>query len=269
MQSAFRKCHLKKLFASLSMGMVVAALAILPVQAQNTSPLAGVVDAKTLGVAISRYYEKPFDIPEFLAKWQQFGRPGMEGMVGFLAGIFVKHPAEIRRVTAVAFDGTTQGVIVTALRVARRNDEAKKAAWAWNWPVEKLPAWNTRPFTSLPVIAPGVLDAFWGASFATGDSAYVRPIYDYYLSVAGQSDVDVRDIVNLARTRRALNKEASAKYSRETLAKIIIASSALWSLESNARQHKFVAAALDQYARAQPRNPAVTALAEFRAARQP
>jgi hypothetical protein len=117
---------------------------------------------------------------------------------------------------------------------------------------------------------PGTFDVLWAASFATGDPAYVRPIFDYYASVAAQDGVDIQDIVAFVIARGGANKEAiqaiAKKYPRETLQKVVFASSALWSLSSNAGQHKFVAAALARYLEAQPASPAAKGFVELRAA---
>lgn len=108
------------------------------------------------------------------------------------------------------------------------------------------------------------------ASFATGDEAYVRPIYAYYGSVASLPGVDVRDIVAMVVLRHRPNKDAmdviTKKYPQDTLVRLVYAASALWSLESNGRQHKFVATALDRYAKEKPKSPATEGLAELRRA---
>lgn len=56
------------------------------------------------------------------------------------------------------------------------------------------------------------------------------------------------------------------KYPPGILVRVGNAAEALLSLESNARQHKFVAAALDNYVKEQPAGPAAKGLDELRSA---
>ncbi len=225
-----------------------------------------------LGAAVSRYYEKPFDIPQFLADWERAGGIGREAMMGFLAGVFFKHPAEIQKATAAPNLGRQAQVIVIAgLRLADRRPEAIGAAAGWGWPQPQIATITpVLPLRQAKPEHPNSFDAFWSASFATGDEAYVRPIYAYYDSVASLPGVDVRDIVAMVVLRHRPNKDAmdviTKKYPQDTLVRIVYAASALWSLESNGRQHKFVAAALDRYAKEKPKSPATEGLAELRRA---
>ena len=97
----------------------------------------------------------------------------------------------------------------------------------------------------------------------------VRPIYDYLAAFLSEPGVNVADVVTMvAFKHRLVNQEAvkemAGKYPKETFVRIAHASSALWSLESNARQHKFVAAALEQYAKQQPQSPVVKAIDDVR-----
>ena len=76
--------------------------------------------------------------------------------------------------------------------------------------------------------------------------------------------------MTLAQARTRPSKEVSEaltkKYPRERLRWVVFAASALWSLDSNARQHRFVAAALDQFVKEAPNGPAAKGIAAMRAA---
>ena len=115
-----------------------------------------------------------------------------------------------------------------------------------------------------------ILDALLGASFATGDEAYVRQIYDCYDSVASAGDVEVRDTVDAALLKPRRDKQAieanKKKYSTDALKRLNLASWALLMLAGQAREHKFVADALDRYVKAQPNSPAAQGVNELRAA---
>ena len=86
-----------------------------------------------------------------------------------------------------------------------------------------------------PAEHPRSFDVLWAASFAIGDAAYLRPIYEYYAAVAAQPGVDVHDIVTAVLAKQRNDKAAlealGKKYPREALLRVVFASSALWSLE--------------------------------------
>jgi hypothetical protein len=256
------------LLAFLLLGATLSALS-----AQQTRPDAKAVPSlRELETAVSRYYEKPLDILQFLARWEQSGGPGRDAIMGFLAGVFVKHPAEIQRVTSAENLGRmAQAAVVQGLRLADRYPEALGAAAGWGWPQNQIEQIiPVRPLRQAAAEHPSTFDVLWAASFATGDEVYVRPIFDYYAATAGNWDIDVRDIVTIAIARHRPNKDAveaiAKKYPRETTMRIVFAASALWSLESNARQHRFVADALDRYAKGHPHPTAERGLNELRAA---
>ncbi len=226
---------------------------------------------RDLGATISRYYEKPVDLPRLLADWEQAGGPGRDSMMGFLAGLFTKRPEQIKTATAAKLGRPAQAAVIQGLRLAGRHPEAIAAAKSWDWTPEQMaPITPMRPLGEVKPTQPGSFDIFWAASFATGDEAYVRPIYDFYDAVAATDGIDVRDIVAVvtlrARRDTAGLEAIKQKYPDATFRRVVNASSAPWSLESNARQHKFVAAALDRYAKEKPGSPAIEGLAELRKA---
>ena len=199
------------------------------------------------------------------------GRTRAPFMMGFLAGLFAKQPEQIKIATAAKLGRPAQAAVIQGLRLAGRHPEAIAAAKSWDWSAEQMaPITPLRPLGEVKPTQPGSFDIFWAASFATGDEAYVRPIYDYYDTVASTADVDVQDIVAIvtlrARRDRAGLEAIKQKYPDATFRRVVNASSALWSLESNARQHKFVASALDRYVKEKPGSPAIEGLAELRKA---
>lgn len=221
--------------------------------------------------ATSRYYEKPVDLAKWLTAWERLGAPGTDSILGFLTGVLTKYPDQINIATKAPLGHTAQVMVIQALRLAQRITEAKKAAQDWNWPPEQAARITpVQPLLLLKPQTPQMFDVFWGASFATGDPAYVRPIYNYYAAAVSQPDVDVKDVVAtvVARHRRdnQTTAELGKKYSREIFIRIAFAASALWSLESNASQHKFIAAALDGYVKEQPNSPAARGLIDLRKA---
>jgi hypothetical protein len=238
-------------------------------QAAQRSPEAAAA-LKHLEAAITRYYERPVDVVKLLLDWEQLNGQGREALMGFLAGLFVKYPAQIQTLAGAKLGRHGQVVVIQGLRLADRYPEALGAAAGWGWPQEQIAHITpVIPLVKAKAEHPSSFDVLWSASFATGDHVYVRPIFDHYAAVAARQDIDVRDIVTLVMARHRPNKEAvetiGKKYSRDVALAVIVAAAALWSLESNARQHKFVAAALDRYTQERPDTPAVKGLHELRA----
>jgi hypothetical protein len=220
---------------------------------------------------LERYYEKSFDVPAYILAWEKAGRQGTDAVLGFLAGVFTKSPQQIPRVGALSLEKPAQLIIVQALRFAQKTDDARMFAQRWGWPVDELA--RIAPVPSLLATRPeqpGHFDTFWGASFATGDAAYVRPIFDYYAGATTEPDIDVNDIVAVVVSRSKSDKDTTdqiaRKYPRERLRWVIFAASALWSLDSNARQHRFVATALDSYVKESPTSAASKGVLAMRAA---
>lgn len=231
------------------------------------------MDLSALTVAMTRYYERPVDILTMLTSWEKLGGPGPDAMMGFLAGYFAKYPDRIPQVTKAPLGQKAQLFVVQGLRLADRVNDARVAAWHWNWPAnEHAKITSVTPLAKAKATGAQVFDVMWGASFATGDATYVRPIYDFLSGIISEPGTDVSDIITMvAFKNRVASQDAvkliAAKYPKETFVRIAHASSALWSLESNGRQHKFVATALEQYAKQQPQSPAIKALDEVRKAR--
>ena len=175
--------------------------------AQDGRSNAPAIDAREFEQRISRYYEKPTDLQRILSDWEQLGGPGRDAMMGFLAGIFAKSPKEIGTATAARLGRPGQALVIQGLRLADRHPEAVSAAKRWEWPPEQMapitPVWPLRQ--SKPE-HPSSFDVLWAASFATGDDAYVRPIWDYYDSIASTAGVDVRDIVAIVFLRNQRDK---------------------------------------------------------------
>jgi hypothetical protein len=253
------------LLLSLAVGTPCASLA----QSAQPAP-AQSMDSAQLIAAMTRYYERPSDIAIILTSWEKLGGPGTDSMMGFLAGLFAKHPDQIALMNRAPLGQKGQLIVVQGLRLADRANAAKVAAWHWNWPAdEHAKITSVTPLAKAKATGAQTFDVMWGASFATGDATYVRPIYDYLAAFLSEPGVNVADVVTMvAFKHRLVNQEAvkemAGKYPKETFVRIAHASSALWSLESNARHHKFVAAALEQYAKQQPQSPAIKAIDDVR-----
>lgn len=234
-------------------------------------------DAAVLGASMAHYYEKPFDILEFVSQWERLPGVRPEGLVGFLAGIATKQSSLVKPLVTAKLEPRTQAAVVEGLRLGGRVTEARAAAQSWGWPADKMAQiTELPPLTGMRAQSAGQLDAMWGAFFATGDTAYVRPILNFYVFTATRRDVDAQDIVEIAKAhyRRSADgnekvKAIAGKYPQDVFIRMVHASSALWSLASNSSQHTRVAKELDQYTQAQPDSPAFKGLKELREMRAP
>jgi len=248
-----------------ALALAWAALLFSPAAAQQPQPAAPQLPR------IDRYYEKPFDVVTFLRAWEKAGRLGADAVLGFLAGVFTKHPKEVARMADVGLERAGQIIIVQALRFAQKTPEARAFTEKWGWSKEDIA--NIAPVAPLAQTRPeqpNHFDTLWGAAFATGDAAYVRPIYDYYAGVTREPDIEIDDLVAIVVAQSKSNREAmdriAAKYPRERLRWLVYGASAMWSLDSNAQQHKFVAAALEQYKKEAPDSAATKGLIALHAA---
>src|SRR5687767_2313380 len=100
--------------AAYFLALLLLGATVSPLSAQQTRPEAKAPPSlRELEAALSRYYEKPFDIPQLLVQWEQSGGPARDAMMGFLAGVFVKHPDEIKRATAATnFGRMAQAAVI-------------------------------------------------------------------------------------------------------------------------------------------------------------
>jgi hypothetical protein len=101
----------------------------------------------------------------------------------------------------------------------------------------------------------------WGASFASGDPRYCSRILDRFASVANV-DGNADDMVRIAWSygTGADVRWVVEKRGPDKAHELISQSSALWALDSNARQHEFVRDAVGKYINAHPGEPASKAL---------
>jgi hypothetical protein len=231
--------------------------------------LATAQDHEALHDAITYYYQRSSDVVSILTDWERSGSKAPNPLTGFLAGLFAKHPEQIEHVTDATLGLDAQIVVVRGLLLADGYDLAIAAAEKWGWPAEQVG--NIVPHPALrghKAENPEQFDLMWGASFATGDEAYVRPVFEYYSSAVDRQGVEVGDVVRLALAFRTEDKDAMIalrdKYSDDVFPRLVNATAALWSLESNSRQHKFVADAVNRFFQEQPGSAAASGFLELR-----
>ncbi len=194
------------------------------------------VDIAQLSRSMTYYYQRPSDPLALLRQWERLAQEPRDAMLGFLAALFIKDPGLIDSFTRAQLERKSQVMVIQALRLAGRLPEAIGAAAGWGWPQNQIAhITEIRRLGQAPAEHPRSFDVLWAASFAIGDAAYLRPIYEYYAAVAAQPGVDVHDIVTAVLAKQRNDKAAlealGKKYPREALLRVVFASSALWSLE--------------------------------------
>ncbi len=205
------------------------------------------------GATITHFYNAPdLDrVPELLARsieaggFKDLGSRGT--LIGFLAALFVQHPERVSGWIAGQHSDKAQQVLTWALIMADRIDDAQAFARRHNWPANGIAnlGRQTLRLATLPIRTGADQDLFWGASFATGDSTYVRRILDNLAEGSQSSTFEVEDILTAARVGRRPSQEEllalGRKYGQEKTMVLAVYAAALWSLASNAKQHPFVA----------------------------
>jgi tetratricopeptide (TPR) repeat protein len=158
---------------------------------------------------------------------------------------------------------TLQGNLATSLKLA--GQDARAQSLADHLKTSGAPAPDLRYVpSSLDAVAasgPNEFDLLWGASFASGDPRYTLKILDHFAAIANV-DGNAEDMVTIARTFGTgadigwLKKKRGAQKAGDLIAQ----STALWALNSNARQHEFIRNAVGKYITTRPEEPASKAL---------
>jgi len=206
-------------------------------------------------------------LAEFNASPAIMAPAAFPAMIGFLAVLFAKYPNQVDAMIPPDLAPRLQGAVAVALYLAGRADKAReiadriKSAGLGTVSFENVP----KTLDTVEARVPNDFDVLWGASFASGDPRYCLKILDRFAAFANV-DGHAEDTVAVIKARAAnadlrwlLEKrgEASAR-------DIVLMASALWSLDSNARQHEFVRSALDSYIKSHPDTPASQALLALR-----
>jgi hypothetical protein len=190
-------------------------------------------------------------------------------VAGFLAAICMAHPDKFTQL----IPADLKPKMATSVGAAMRLCGNEQVAVALKLVLERVPFDDElkTTFTGLPtrlsdlrITHPTHLDIFWGASFAAGSSRYVAPILEYFAQTANQSEavaVDVAQVVvELMGGPKGTLAQLRGKYGTDGAVRMAYAATALWALQSNARQHAFVDQYIRKYMADNPGNPATKAL---------
>jgi hypothetical protein len=187
-------------------------------------------------------------------------------MIGFLAAVFQRFPDQIDKMIPAGLSPATTWVTGVALHLAGQDARAKPLFQHLAANGAPAPDFDRIPSSLDAVAASGSteFDLLWGASFATGDRRYCSKILARFAALANV-DGNAEDMVAIVKAISAGAQKGDSKWlvdkrGAEKARELAIVSSALWSLHSNARQHDFVRAVVNDYIQAHPKEPASKAL---------
>jgi len=170
-------------------------------------------------------------------------------VAGFYAYVFRTYPNAIDKLIPETLDPRTAETIAAALRLSGNQAAQEKFQPRLEKTGRDLQL--AAVFANLPgrleelqITTPSNLDVLWGAAFGSGDPKFVVMIIDYFARTANLDEEIARDIVRtvIAMTGgpRDIFNQLRARYGVLAARQVVFAASALWAIQSNARQHEFV-----------------------------
>jgi hypothetical protein len=170
-------------------------------------------------------------------------------VAGFYAFVFRKFPADVEKLMPQAPDAKVAETIAAALRLSGNQAEYEKfqprlAQTGRDLQLAAVFANLPSRLEELQITTPSNLDILWGAAFASGDEKFVLMIIDYFARTANLDEEVARDITRtvfaMAGGPREIFNELRTRYGVLAARQVVFAASALWAIQSNARQHEFI-----------------------------
>jgi hypothetical protein len=184
-------------------------------------------------------------------------------LIGFFASVFQHYPADIDKIIPESISPQMSGLLAVALQLGGQHAKAQSRVATLKSKNDAAPDLANIPSSldAVEAVGPNEFDLLWGASFASGDPRYCSKIVARFAGTANVGD-NADDLVRLARNRESGGDQQwiVEKRGRDTARELIIVSTALWALRSNAQQHVFVRQVLQQYVAGHPSEPATKAL---------
>jgi hypothetical protein len=194
-------------------------------------------------------------------------------VAGFYAFVFRRFPNDVEKLIPPAPDARAAETIAAALRLSGNAAEYDKfvprlANTGRNLELAAVFANLPSRLEALQITTPSNLDILWGAAFASGDAKFVDMIIDYFARTANLDDEVARDIVRtviaMAGGSRQIFNELRTRYGVLAARQVVVAASALWAIQSNARQHDFIDRVVTTYIDQHPNTLAQKALVATR-----
>ncbi len=177
-------------------------------------------------------------------------------VAGFFAFVFRSYPTDIEKLIPQAPDPKAAETITAALRLSGNQAALEKfqprlAQAGRDLQLASVFANLPGSLEELQISTPSNLDILWGAAFASGDAKFVVMIIDYFASTANLDAEVARDIVRvvvaMAGGPREIFNELRGRYGVLAARQVVFAASALWAIQSNAKQHAFVDRVVAKY----------------------
>jgi hypothetical protein len=177
-------------------------------------------------------------------------------VAGFYAFVFRRFPDDVEKLIPQAPDAKAAETLAAALRLSGNSAEYERflprlAKTGRDLQLAAVFANLPSRLEELQITTPSNLDILWGAAFASGDAKFVVMIIDYFARTANLDEEIARDIVRtvlaMAGGPREIFNELRTRYGVLAARQVVFASSALWAIQSNARQHEFVERVVTTY----------------------
>ena len=211
---------------------------------------------------ITYYYrDKQLEkVPVILAEidgGKLFSRPSARGsLTGFLVGLFSENPDKIELWVSKPFNAKTEVFLAFAMAMSNQKDRAIRFAQERGLPREIEKSLRSMPdsLEQISINSPTDLDTLWGASLATGNKTYPSKILHWLnqtIQSKGQNLDELEQLLNAygGPSFGDQAKALSSKYPKKEFIDLIVSTSALWSMKSNAKQHAFVKDVVDNWTR--------------------
>ena len=184
-------------------------------------------------------------------------------LIGFFAGGLLRYPAALDQMIPGALSPQMSGLLAVSLQLAGQQAKAQSLVATLKSRDAIVPDLARTPsrLDAVQAVGPADFDLLWGASFATGDPRYSSRILARLAGIANAGDT-ADDLVHLVRnTENGEDQQwIVAKRGRDGADELLSASTALWSLHSNALRHAFVRDVVNHYVTAHPDEQAAKAL---------
>jgi hypothetical protein len=191
-------------------------------------------------------------------------------VAGFFAFVFRTYPDKVDNLIPDTPDAKAAEAIAAALRLSGNQAMYEKflprLAKTGRDPALASVFVNLPPkLEELKITTPSNLDILWGAAFASGQAKFVVMIIDYFAQTANLDDSVALDVVRtvtaMASGSREIFDQLRGRYGVLAARQVVFAASALWAIQTNAREHEFINRVVATYIAQHPGTPAQKALA--------
>ena len=180
-------------------------------------------------------------------------------VIGFLAAIFEANPHRVPAILSREYGRSGQAIVALSLHYSGEAQRAAEYLQRNGWAQQTIDDLGRYPpaLEAIVITRPDDLDLLWGAFFASGGLEHVSKILAFAHSPS-KLGVPLRDVLAIAiLSIDAHGKDSSGveaqrlrgRYSRldeEGVQQVLLATTAMWAIGSNAKQHPLISDYLKQ-----------------------